>query len=224
MCSPGERGQSGVLPLRNCVTSARTLTPAPAPQSEYALRTAAVKAEPLEIIYSYYNGTGHRRAVTVRKGDTIGQFLKAVIEQLMPQFREVRTASPSSLMYVKEDIIMPQNITFYELIVNRAMGKSGPLFQFDLHEHAAVNFDPRVKSQDSHAGARVGWGGGRWLAEGWPQGRAGDGAREASVAAPSLHVCAADPHPPTPHHRQGGGPSLVLQEQAHLPRLALGAL
>lgn len=59
-------------------------------QAEYGLRQAAIKAEPLEIIYSYYNGTGHRRAVTVRKGDSVGQFLKAVVEQLTPQFREIR--------------------------------------------------------------------------------------------------------------------------------------
>lgn len=40
--------------------------PHPPPwQAEYALRTAAIKAEPLEIVYSYYNGTGHRRVVTV---------------------------------------------------------------------------------------------------------------------------------------------------------------
>ncbi len=51
---------------------------------------AAVRAEPLDITYSYYNGTGHRRKVTVRKGDTIGQFLKAVQEQLVTQFREMR--------------------------------------------------------------------------------------------------------------------------------------
>ena len=62
-------------------------------QAEFALRQAAIKAEPLEIIYSYYNGTGHRRAVTVRKGDTVGQFLKAVVEQLTPQFREIRWAA-----------------------------------------------------------------------------------------------------------------------------------
>ena len=61
-------------------------------KQEYALRQAAIKAEPLEITYSYYNGTGHRRTVTVRKGDTIGQFLKAVIEQLKGHFRELRCA------------------------------------------------------------------------------------------------------------------------------------
>jgi protein FAM50 len=61
-------------------------------------------------------------------------------------------------MYVKEDIILPHTISFYDLIVNKAMGKSGPLFQFDLHEHAAASFDPRVKSQDSHAGGAAGQG------------------------------------------------------------------
>lgn len=132
--------QPGAVPPQ-----APTCAPPPPPQAEYALRTAAIKAEPLEIVYSYYNGTGHRRVVTVggtaprrlsevaaglvstglrlavgccskraacqparsrrspakvrplpaallqvRKGDTIGQFLKAVVEQLTPQFREIR--------------------------------------------------------------------------------------------------------------------------------------
>ena len=39
------------------------------------------------------------------------------------------TASAGNLMYVKEDIILPYTISFYDLIVNKAMGKSGPLFQ-----------------------------------------------------------------------------------------------
>ena len=55
-------------------------------------------------------------------------------------------------MYIKEDIILPQTVSFYDLIVNRAQGKSGPLFQFDVAEHAAMTFDPRMKSKDTHAG------------------------------------------------------------------------
>lgn len=124
-------------------------------RKEWALQQAAIKAEPLGITYSYWNGSGHRRQVTVRKGDTIGAFLKAVQEQLAPQFREIRTATSSGLMYVKEDIILPHNVTFYELIIRKAQGKSGPLFQFDLQEVAATAFDPRMKSQDSHAGKVV---------------------------------------------------------------------
>lgn len=109
----------------------------------------------MDITYSYYNGSGHRRTIRVRKGDSVGQFLSQALEQLAAQFRELRAASVGGLMYVKEDIILPHTVTFYELIVNQARGKSGPLFQFDLQEHAVIAFDPRLKSQDSHAGKVV---------------------------------------------------------------------
>jgi protein FAM50 len=124
-------------------------------KNEWAAKQQSLKSEPLEITYSYWNGTGHRRTVTVKKGDTVATFLKAVQEQLAPHFREIRTASGSSLMYVKEDMILPSTVTFYELIVKKAQGRSGPLFQFDLQETAVTKFDPRVKSQDSHAGKVV---------------------------------------------------------------------
>jgi protein FAM50 len=59
------------------------------------------KNEPLEITYSYWDGSGHRRKITVRHGDSIGTFLKQVREQLAPQFRELRAVSVDNLMYVK---------------------------------------------------------------------------------------------------------------------------
>ncbi|KAK2080377.1 hypothetical protein QBZ16_000230 [Prototheca wickerhamii] len=124
-------------------------------KSEWLAQQAAIKAEPLEITYSYYNGTGHRRSVPVTKGTTVGQFLQAVYEQLAKEFREMKTTSVSGLMYVKEDIILPHTVTFYDLIRNKVQGKSGPLFQFALAEHAVAAFDPRLKSQDSHAGKVV---------------------------------------------------------------------
>jgi protein FAM50 len=37
----------------------------------------------------------------VRKGDSIGVFLKAVREQLAPQFRELRAVSVDNMMYIK---------------------------------------------------------------------------------------------------------------------------
>lgn len=40
-----------------------------------------IKNEPLEITYSYWDGTGHRRKVVVKKGNTIGDFLKACRDQ-----------------------------------------------------------------------------------------------------------------------------------------------
>jgi hypothetical protein len=48
-------------------------------------------------------------------------------------------ASPDTMLYIKEDLIIPNGLTFYELIVNRARGKSGPLFHFDVHEASPRN-------------------------------------------------------------------------------------
>ena len=36
-----------------------------------------IKNEPLEITFSFWDGSGHRRKVVVRKGDSVGDFLKA---------------------------------------------------------------------------------------------------------------------------------------------------
>jgi hypothetical protein len=57
-----------------------------------------VRNEPLKVTYSYWDGQGHRRVVTIRKGDTVAQFLQKVKEQLHPDFRELRHA-PSWLLH-----------------------------------------------------------------------------------------------------------------------------
>ncbi|KAI8112605.1 hypothetical protein M9434_003926 [Picochlorum sp. BPE23] len=124
-------------------------------KNEWIQRQAEIKKEPLEITYSYYNGSGHRKSVTVCKGDTVSTFLKAVQQQLAPDFREIKSSSSSSLMYIKEDVILPHTMTFYELISKKAQGKSGPLFQFDVQEYTVTQSDPRMKSKDRHAGKVV---------------------------------------------------------------------
>ncbi len=63
-----------------------------------------------------------------------------------------RAASVSSLMYVKEDLIIPQQTTFYDLISSKARGKSGPLFHFDVHEDIRMQNDATVEKEESHAG------------------------------------------------------------------------
>ena len=37
-------------------------------------------------------------------------------------------------MFIKEDLIIPHHYTFYDFIVTKARGKSGPLFTFDVVE------------------------------------------------------------------------------------------
>lgn len=61
----------------------------------------------LQVVYSYWDGSGHRKSIEVRKGTTIGKFLEAVKAQLTPEFHELRTTNPDDLVYVKEDLIIP---------------------------------------------------------------------------------------------------------------------
>ncbi|KAG4999249.1 hypothetical protein JHK87_020321 [Glycine soja] len=101
------------------------------------------------------SGFVSRSKFEVRKGDSIGEFLRAVQQQLAPEFREIRTTSVENLLYVKEDLIIPHQHSFYELIVNKARGKSGPLFHFDVHEDVRTIADATIEKDESHAGKVV---------------------------------------------------------------------
>jgi hypothetical protein len=56
------------------------------------------------------------------------------------------------LLCLQEDLIMPHHLSFYELIVNKARGKSGPLFDFGVKDDIRLLGDASVESQDVHAG------------------------------------------------------------------------
>ncbi|RVW96581.1 Protein XAP5 CIRCADIAN TIMEKEEPER [Vitis vinifera] len=91
-----------------------------------------IRNEPLEITYSYWDGAGHRRVIQVRKGDSIGEFLRAVQQQLAPEFREIRTTSVENLLYVKEDLIIPH------------------LFHFDVHEDVRTIADATIEKDEAN--------------------------------------------------------------------------
>ena len=64
--------------------------------------------------------------------------------------------SADQLIYIKEDLIIPGDYTFYDLIKTKARGKSGPLFHFDVHEDLRVGLlDSRVEKDESHPGKIV---------------------------------------------------------------------
>ncbi len=71
----------------------------------------------------------------------------------MPVLR--RATSVSTLMYVKEDLIIPHHISFYDLISTKARGKSGPLFHFAVNEAIRTQSDARIEKDESHAGVCV---------------------------------------------------------------------
>ncbi len=125
-------------------------------RAEWIANQNEIKKEVLEIVYSYWDGSGHRRVVNVKKSFSIAEFLETVRKDLAKEFREMANASSDSLLYVKEDLIIPQDITFYDLIVTKARGKSGPLFSFDVHDDVRVGpLDRRIEKDESHPGKVV---------------------------------------------------------------------
>lgn len=121
-------------------------------REEWEEKQRTIKSELLNITYSYWDGSGHRREITVRKGVTIHRFLQKCLEVLKLEFNELKAASVDQLMYIKEDTIIPQHYTFYDLIVTKARGKSGPLFCFDVHDDVRLVHDAKVEKDESHAG------------------------------------------------------------------------
>jgi len=119
---------------------------------EWEERQARMKEEEIEITFSYWDGSGHRKVVSVKKGHSIYQFLQKSLEMLKPEFHELRVMTADNLMYVKEDLIIPHHYTFYDFIVTKARGKSGPLFSFDVHEDVRLVSDISVEKDESHAG------------------------------------------------------------------------
>lgn len=121
-------------------------------EEEWRAEQERIKKELLEITWSYWDGTGHRFTTKVEKGTRIDQFLEACRRQVAGSFPELRGVSAANLMYVKEDLIIPHHYTFYDLIVTKARGKSGPLFHFGVHEDVRLAQDVRIEKDESHAG------------------------------------------------------------------------
>ncbi|KAF8743630.1 hypothetical protein AX14_001688 [Amanita brunnescens Koide BX004] len=118
---------------------------------EWLEKQEQIKMEDIEITYSYWDGTGHRKSVICKKGDNVSTFL----EKCRLQFPELRGVSVDNLMYVKEDLIIPHHYAFYDFIINKARGKSGPLFSFDVHDDVRLLHDATKEKDESHAGKVV---------------------------------------------------------------------
>ena len=56
-----------------------------------------VREEMLEVVYSYWDGTGHRRSIKLKKGTTVGEFLEMVRQQLSKNSKKRATPRPTSI-------------------------------------------------------------------------------------------------------------------------------
>lgn len=91
-----------------------------------------LKNEEVDLVFSYWDGSGHRRSIRIKKRMTIQMFLSKALEILRREnmFNELKSASVDQLIFVKDDVILPHHYSFYDFIVTRARGRTGLLFTF----------------------------------------------------------------------------------------------
>uniref|UniRef100_A0A7N8Y468 Family with sequence similarity 50 member A n=1 Tax=Mastacembelus armatus TaxID=205130 RepID=A0A7N8Y468_9TELE len=112
-------------------------------RQEWELKQEKIKSEEIEITFSYWDGSGHRKTVKMKKGNTIQNFLQRALEVLRKDFSELRSAGVEQLMYIKEDLIIPH------------VSSVCPLFSFDVHDDIRLVNDATVEKDESHAGKVV---------------------------------------------------------------------
>uniref|UniRef100_A0A8D1V5N1 Family with sequence similarity 50 member A n=2 Tax=Sus scrofa TaxID=9823 RepID=A0A8D1V5N1_PIG len=59
-------------------------------RQEWEAKQEKIKSEEIEITFSYWDGSGHRRTVKMKKGNTMQQFLQKALEILRKDFSELR--------------------------------------------------------------------------------------------------------------------------------------
>jgi len=95
---------------------------------EWMKKQDDLKKESLIITYSFCDGSGQRKTTKITKGTSCARFL----EKVRQDCKEFRTVSVDNLLFVKDDIIVPHHIIFYDLHLAKAKGKTGDLlFNFD---------------------------------------------------------------------------------------------
>uniref|UniRef100_A0A8C1XTC2 Family with sequence similarity 50 member A n=1 Tax=Cyprinus carpio TaxID=7962 RepID=A0A8C1XTC2_CYPCA len=131
-------------------------------RQEWERKQEKIKSEEIEITFSYWDGSGHRKTVKMKKGNTIHQFLQRALEVLRKDFSELRSAGVEHLMYIKEDLIIPHVtccflccISVYGTELRLSSFSSGPLFNFDVHDDIRLVNDATVEKDESHAGKVV---------------------------------------------------------------------
>src|SRR5271170_4360774 len=85
-----------------------------------------IKAESLEIQFAYFDGLSHLGSVTVKKGDPVFN----LIDRAKQGFPAIRDVATEKLMFAKDDVIIPQELSLYYFQAHEVKGKHGPLFEF----------------------------------------------------------------------------------------------
>ena len=115
---------------------------------EWEAQREAQRNETVQIVFSFWNGSGTRRQLDIKRGTTVAEFLEMARQALWNDFPELRR--DAQLMFIKEDLIIPGVWSFDDLIMSKARGKSGPLFDFGVHDDVRLVSDARTERDESH--------------------------------------------------------------------------
>jgi protein FAM50 len=74
-------------------------------ENQWKEKQDRIRKEPLEVVYSFWDGSGHRRTTKILNGFAVGDFLEKVRQDLLPEFKELANVSSDALMFVKEDLV-----------------------------------------------------------------------------------------------------------------------
>ncbi|PAV85210.1 hypothetical protein WR25_04173 [Diploscapter pachys] len=118
--------------------------------AEWKAQQEKEKNDEITIAYVYWDGSSHRKNTRMKKGATIAQFLAKAIEALKKEFTELKSCIPENLMFIKEDLIIPHFYTFQDFIATKAMGKTGPLYEFDAIGEIRLRQDAALDIGESH--------------------------------------------------------------------------
>jgi len=116
-----------------------------------------IKEQKILVDFSYWDGVGHPRVLVLPKGTTVLKFLVHAKFLLEKEFPELRPRSPATLLFVKEDLIIPTHLTFYDLMRSDAVGRTGkPLFNFDTTDEEEFMVPTKLqKTADKYPGKVV---------------------------------------------------------------------
>lgn len=94
-----------------------------------------IKNEDMEIDFIHWDGNGEQHQVLVKKGWAISKFL----EKARTDVKELRGHTSDALMLVKEDYIVPQHLTFYELMLLKYKNDDKRVFKINYKVEKEVN-------------------------------------------------------------------------------------
>jgi protein FAM50 len=95
-------------------------------REEWLKRQEEIKAETVEIQFAYFDGLSHLGSVTVKKGEPIFN----LIDKAKQQFSAIRDVSAEKLLFAKDEIIIPHELSLYYFATHAVKGNYGPLFEF----------------------------------------------------------------------------------------------